>query len=103
MLELAGFADAFRVTVSSEEVARGKPAPDVYLAAAAGLGVDPARCVAIEDSSSGLRAAAAAGMKVIAIPNPHYAPDPDALALAAAAVPVVGDVTPSLVELVAGG
>jgi len=102
VLELAGFADAFRMTVSSEEVARGKPAPDVYLAAA-GLGVDPARCVAIEDSSSGLRAAAAAGMKVIAIPNPHYAPDPDALALAAAAVPVVGDVTPSLVELVAGG
>jgi HAD superfamily hydrolase (TIGR01509 family) len=103
VLELAGFADAFRMTVSSEEVARGKPAPDVYLAAADGLGVDPARCVAIEDSSSGLRAAAAAGMKVIAIPNPHYAPDPDALALAAAAVPVVGDVTPSLVELVAGG
>ena len=102
VLELAGFADAFRVTVSSEEVVSGKPAPDVYLAAADGLGVDPTRCVAIEDSSSGLRAAAAAGMKVIAIPNPHYAPDPEALALAAAAVPVVGDITPSLVELVAG-
>jgi HAD superfamily hydrolase (TIGR01509 family) len=102
-LELAGFGDAFRVTVSSEEVERGKPAPDVYLAAANGLGVDPTRCVAIEDSSNGLRAAAAAGMKVIAIPNPHYAPEPDALALAAAAVPVVGDVTPSLIELVAAG
>jgi HAD superfamily hydrolase (TIGR01509 family) len=100
-LELAGFGDAFRVTVSSEEVERGKPAPDVYLAAANGLGVDPTRCVAIEDSSNGLRAAANAGMKVIAIPNPHYAPEPDALALAAAAVPVVGDVTPSLIELVA--
>jgi HAD superfamily hydrolase (TIGR01509 family) len=102
VLELAAFGDAFGVTVSSEEVERGKPAPDVYLAAAHGLGVEPGDCVAIEDSSSGLRAAAAAGMTVIAVPNPHYAPEPDALALAAAAVPVVGDVTPSLVELVAG-
>jgi HAD superfamily hydrolase (TIGR01509 family) len=99
-LELSGFGDAFQVTVSSEEVERGKPAPDVYLAAARGLGVEPTDCVAIEDSSSGLRAAAAAGMTVIAVPNPHYAPAPDALALAAAAVPVVGDVTPALVELV---
>jgi HAD superfamily hydrolase (TIGR01509 family) len=102
VLELAGFADAFRVTVSSEEVERGKPAPDVYLAAARGLGVDPSRCVAIEDSSNGLRAAAAAGMAVIAVPNPHYAPDTDALALAAARVAVVGEITPALVERVAG-
>jgi HAD superfamily hydrolase (TIGR01509 family) len=98
VLEVAGFGDAFRVTVSSEEVERGKPAPDVYLAAAERLGVAPERCVAIEDSSNGLRSAAAAGMTVIAVPNPHYAPAPDALALAAAAVPVVGDVTPELVE-----
>jgi len=89
------------VTVSSEEVARGKPAPDVYLATARRLGVAPERCVAIEDSSNGLRSAAAAGMTVIAVPNPHYAPAADALALAAAAVPVVGDVTPVLVERVA--
>jgi beta-phosphoglucomutase-like phosphatase (HAD superfamily) len=88
----------FRVTISSEEVEHGKPAPDVYLAAARGLEVDPARCVAIEDSSNGLRAAAAAGMTVIAVPNPHYAPDPDALSLAAASVTVVVEVTPSLVE-----
>jgi HAD superfamily hydrolase (TIGR01509 family) len=97
-LELSGFGDAFRVTVSSEEVERGKPAPDVYLAAARGLGVDPALCVAIEDSSNGLRAADAAHMTVIAVPNPHYAPDPDALSLAAASVTVVGEVTPTLVE-----
>ena len=102
VLELAGFGDAFGVTVSSEEVERGKPAPDVYLAAARGLHVQAGDCVAIEDSSNGLRAAAAAGMSVIAVPNPHYAPAPDALALAAAAVAVVGDVTPSLVEFVAG-
>jgi HAD superfamily hydrolase (TIGR01509 family) len=98
VLELAGFGDAFLVTVSSEEVERGKPAPDVYLAAARRLGVDPARCVAIEDSSNGLRSADAAGMTVIAVPNPHYPPAPDALALAAASVPVVGEVTPQLVE-----
>jgi HAD superfamily hydrolase (TIGR01509 family) len=101
VLELSGFA--FGVTVSSEEVARGKPAPDVYLAAAAELGVAPERCVAIEDSSNGLRSAAAAGMAVIAVPNPHYAPAPDALALAAARVTVVGEVTPELVEGVGQG
>jgi HAD superfamily hydrolase (TIGR01509 family) len=102
VLELAGFADAFRVTVSSEEVERGKPAPDVYLAAAEKLGVDPERCVAIEDSSNGLRSADAAGMAVIAVPNPHYPPAPEALELAAATVEVVGEVTPELVERVAG-
>ena len=98
VLELAGFGDAFRVTVSSEEVERGKPAPDVYLAAARGLGVEAGRCVAIEDSSNGLRSAHAAGMAVIAVPNAHYPPDPDALALAAASVAVVGEITPDLVE-----
>jgi HAD superfamily hydrolase (TIGR01509 family) len=98
VLELAGFGGAFQVTVSSEEVERGKPAPDVYLAAARGLGVDSASCVAIEDSSNGLRSAAAAGMTVIAVPNPHYPPEADALALAAATVAVVGEITPDLVE-----
>jgi HAD superfamily hydrolase (TIGR01509 family) len=97
-LELSGFGEAFQVTVSSEEVPRGKPAPDVYLAAARGLGVDPALCVAIEDSSNGLRAAAAADMTVIAVPNPHYPPDPDALSLAAVSVTAVAEVTPALVE-----
>jgi HAD superfamily hydrolase (TIGR01509 family) len=102
VLELAGFGDAFRATVSSEEVERGKPAPDVYLETARRLGVDPAACVAIEDSTSGLRAADAAGMAVIAVPNPHYPPEPDALALAAASVAVVGEVTPELVEAAGG-
>ena len=87
----------FRVTVSSEEVARGKPAPDVYLEAARQLGAEPARCVAIEDSSNGLRSAAAAAMAVIAVPNPHYPPSAGALALAAVRVTVPGDVTPALV------
>jgi HAD superfamily hydrolase (TIGR01509 family) len=97
-LELSGFGDAFRATVSSEQVARGKPAPDVYLETAARLGANPARCVAIEDSSNGIRAGAAAGMAVIAVPNPHYPPAPDALALAAATVDGVAEVTPGLVE-----
>jgi HAD superfamily hydrolase (TIGR01509 family) len=98
VLELADFGDAFRVAISSEEVERGKPAPDVYLEVAAELGVQPAGCVAIEDSSNGLRAAAAAGMAVIAVPNEHYPPDEDALALAYARVRAVGDVKPELVE-----
>jgi HAD superfamily hydrolase (TIGR01509 family) len=98
VLDLAGFADAFGVTVSSEEVARGKPAPDVYVEAARRLEMLPERCAAVEDSSNGLRAAAAARMTVIAVPNPHYPPDADALALAAATVATVGEVTPALVE-----
>ncbi|HWE82081.1 MAG TPA: HAD family phosphatase [Gaiellaceae bacterium] len=64
----------FRATVSSEEVASGKPAPDVYLEAARRLDVDPAACVAIEDSHNGIRSAKAAGMTCIAIPNPHFPP-----------------------------
>ena len=100
VLELTGFGDAFRVTVSSEEVERGKPAPDVYFEAARRLEVESASCVAIEDSSNGLRSAHAAGMTVIAVPNPHYPPEPDALELAAAAVEVVGEISPELVERV---
>ena len=80
VLELAGIASFFRATVSSEEVARGKPAPDVYLETARRLGVAPERCAAIEDSHAGIRSAHAAGMRVVAIPNPSYPPDDDALA-----------------------
>jgi HAD superfamily hydrolase (TIGR01509 family) len=100
-LDVAQVRDAFGATISSEEVARGKPAPDVYLAAAERLGVAPETCVAVEDSANGLRAAHAAGMTVIAVPNPHYPPDEDSLALAAATVEVPGEVTPELVETVA--
>jgi len=82
VLELAQLSGCFAATVSSEEVARGKPAPDVYLAAARELGVQPARAAAVEDSSNGLRSARAAGMVVIAVPNREYPPAADALALA---------------------
>jgi HAD superfamily hydrolase (TIGR01509 family) len=92
-LELSGLAPLFRATVSSEEVARGKPAPDVYLEAARRLGVDAARCAAIEDSANGIRSAHAAGMRVIAIPNPVFPPPSDALALAHVVVPRVTELT----------
>jgi HAD superfamily hydrolase (TIGR01509 family) len=81
-LEQAGAAGDFKTTVSSEEVERGKPAPDVYLEAARRLEVDAAACVAIEDSSNGIRSAHAAEMSLIAVPNRDFPPEPDALALA---------------------
>jgi HAD superfamily hydrolase (TIGR01509 family) len=74
VLAAGGIGGLFRATVSSEEVPRGKPAPDVYLEAARRLGADPAACVAIEDSHNGIRAAKAAGMACIAIPNAHFPP-----------------------------
>jgi HAD superfamily hydrolase (TIGR01509 family) len=82
VLELAGLSDYFRATVSSEEVERGKPAPDVYLEAARRLGLAPDLCAAVEDSHAGIRSAKSAGMRVIAIPNASYPPDDEALALA---------------------
>jgi len=96
-LERAGIAERFAAVVSSEEVARGKPAPDVYLEAARRLGVEPARCAAIEDSSSGIRSAHAAGMRVVVVPNTHYPPAADALALADAIVGSAAELTPELV------
>ncbi|RZU72900.1 HAD superfamily hydrolase (TIGR01509 family) [Micromonospora kangleipakensis] len=97
-LAATGLADAFGATLSTEETARGKPAPDVWLAVAARLGVDPTRCVAVEDSSNGVRSAAAAGMRVVAIPHGSYPLDPDAAALAAVLLPSVDALTPEVVE-----
>jgi HAD superfamily hydrolase (TIGR01509 family) len=102
VLELAGISDSFAATVSSEEVAAGKPAPDVYLAAASRLDVDPARAAAIEDSSNGLRAAAAAGMLVIALPNPEFPPAPDAISLADLVVESLDQLTPDAILAAAG-
>lgn len=94
VVEWAGLADSFRATVSSEEVERGKPAPDVYLEAARRLDADPGTCAAVEDSSNGLRSAAAAGMAVIAIPNADFPPELDALGLASLTLEAVADLTP---------
>jgi HAD superfamily hydrolase (TIGR01509 family) len=82
VLAAAGLSSFFEATVSSEEVPRGKPAPDVFLEAARRLGVAPERVAAIEDSANGVRAAHAAGMRTIAIPNRRYPPPTDALELA---------------------
>jgi len=98
VLELAGLESSFAVTVSSEEVARGKPAPDVYLEAAARLGVPPARCVAIEDSRNGIRSARAAEMCVVAIPNRAFPPGEDALGSADVVVESLEELTPELVS-----
>ena len=86
VLDLGGLAACFRATVSSEEVARGKPEPDVYLEAARRLGVPPEACAAVEDSHAGIRSAKAAGMRVVTIPNASYPPDDEALGLADAVV-----------------
>lgn len=97
-LELAGIDRLFRATVSSEEVARGKPAPDVYLEAARRLEVDPGRVAAIEDSHNGIRAARAAGMRVIAIPNPSFPPGAEALAEADTVLDSIAELTEEVVE-----
>jgi HAD superfamily hydrolase (TIGR01509 family) len=72
----------FRVAVASDEVAANKPAPDVYLEVVRRLGSEPATTVAIEDSANGFRAAHAAGLRVIAIPQPAFPQAPEALSLA---------------------
>jgi HAD superfamily hydrolase (TIGR01509 family) len=93
VLELAGVAGCFGATVSSEEVERGKPAPDVYLDAARRLGIAPGRCAAVEDSHAGIRSAKAAAMRVIAIPNASFPPDEEALAIADAVVGSLDELT----------
>jgi HAD superfamily hydrolase (TIGR01509 family) len=100
-LELTGTSELFRATVSSEEVERGKPAPDVYLEAARRLGVDPARCAAIEDSENGIRSAAAAGMKVVAIPNPVFPPSDEARSLADVVLGSLEELQPEVIESLA--
>ena len=97
-LELLGVEHLFTATVSSEEVARGKPAPDVYLEAARRLGVDPTAAAAVEDSHNGILSAKAAGMRVIAIPNAHFPPDEDALAAADVVLDSLAELTVETVE-----
>ena len=94
MLETSGLGRFFEATVSSEEVARGKPAPDVFLEAARRLGIEPTRCAAVEDSENGIHSAKAAGMRVLAIPNPQYPPHDEALEAADVVLPSIGELTP---------
>ncbi|HZT16953.1 MAG TPA: HAD family phosphatase [Gaiellaceae bacterium] len=98
VLRVAGLAPLVGVAVSSQEVPRGKPAPDVYVEAARRLDVDPARAAAVEDSHNGIRSAKAAGLSVVAIPNAHFPPDDEALALADRVLSSIGDLTVELLE-----
>jgi HAD superfamily hydrolase (TIGR01509 family) len=97
-LELAALSDCFQAAVSSEEVAHGKPAPDVYLEAARRISREPQSCAAVEDSANGLRAAAAAGMGVIAIPNRAFPPEQEALEHADVVLGSITALTPQVVE-----
>lgn len=98
VLDAGDLRDCFRVAISTEEVTLGKPAPDIYLTVTTRLGVVPAGTVAIEDSSNGLRAAAAAGCRVIAVPQPSYPAAPGALALASATLSSLRDLTPDVIR-----
>jgi HAD superfamily hydrolase (TIGR01509 family) len=98
VVEVGGFEDLIRVTVSSEEVERGKPAPDDYLETARRMGMDPKRTAAIEDSTNGLLAADAAGMRVIAIPNDAHPPAERGLAVADKVLDSIEELRPELLE-----
>jgi HAD superfamily hydrolase (TIGR01509 family) len=98
-LDAASLRPCFVTAMSTEQVARGKPAPDIYLAVTGRLGVRPERCAAVEDSANGLRSAAAAGLRVVAIPRPTYPPDPDALAAAALVLTNLAELTPDAVAV----
>jgi HAD superfamily hydrolase (TIGR01509 family) len=98
VLESTPLGPLFALTVSSEEVPRGKPSPDVYLEAARRLGVDASRAAAIEDSHNGIRAAKAAGMRTLAIPNPVFPPGDEALAEADAVLGGLDELTPAVVR-----
>jgi HAD superfamily hydrolase (TIGR01509 family) len=100
VLLVSGLVELFEVTVSSEEVARGKPAPDVYLEAARRLRLEPTTCAAVEDSGNGIRSARAAGMRVLAIPNRRYPPAQEALAAADLVLGSLADLRP---EAIRGG
>jgi HAD superfamily hydrolase (TIGR01509 family) len=102
VLRKAGIAECFAATVAGEEIGRGKPAPDVYLAATRKLGVEPTRAAAIEDSTNGLRAAAAAGLFVIAVPNRDFVPSAEALSLAGLTAGSLDELTPDSILEAAG-
>lgn len=99
VLEQTGLAASFRVTVSSEEVGRGKPAPDVYFEAARRLDATPTRCAAVEDATNGIRSASAAGMKVIVVPHPDFPPAADTLDLADLVLDSLADLPTELARL----
>ena len=98
VLEVSGLAEYFLAAVSSEEVERGKPHPDVFLAVANQMGVDPASCAAIEDSHTGVQSAHSAGMAVVVMPNPAFPPGEEAMRLANYVVETLSELTVELIE-----
>lgn len=84
-LTAAGLFNRFATMICGDEVAQGKPAPDIFLAAAAKVGVAPAHCLVLEDSSAGIQAAHAAGMRAIWVPD-LIVPSPEITALASSVV-----------------
>ncbi len=102
VLQSGGLGSCFSVVMSTEQVAHGKPDPDIYLAVTAALGYAPPDCAAVEDSSNGLRSAAAAGVRVVAVPQQRYPPEPDALARASLVVPSLAGLTTDAVAALAG-
>lgn len=97
-LEATGWNKYFEVVVSADDVAHGKPAPDVYLRAIALMQAHPRQTAAVEDSSNGIRSAYAAQLAVIAIPNHAFPPDPQALALAKRVLTNIGELDVSVVD-----
>ena len=102
VLDASGLRASFQVALSTERVARGKPAPDIYVKVTELLGVVRENCVAIEDSSNGLRSAAAAGLVVIAVPHPKYPPAQDALSSARLVLPSLAELNPDVVAALSG-
>ena len=98
VLGSTGLVETFSIVVSSEEVGRGKPAPDVYIEAARRLDVKPERCLGVEDSSNGIRSALAAAMKVVAVPCAGAPVPGDVLARCAAVLDRVTQLTPALAD-----
>lgn len=103
VMDVMGMGPFFSATVSSAEVERGKPSPDVYREAVRRIGVDAARSYAVEDSSNGVRAASAAGLTVIAVPTPRYHLDDDATNRALRVVATRDQVRDALTQLIADG
>ena len=93
-IDALGLRDVLRAIVSSDEVPHGKPEPDVYLVAAERLGVDPARCLVVEDSINGVRAGKAAGAFVVLVPNASVPPAPGATELADLVIDRLADLRP---------
>jgi HAD superfamily hydrolase (TIGR01509 family) len=101
-LAATGLAEVLTVVVSSDEVAHGKPAPDVYLEAARRLVVDPGACLVVEDSLNGVRSAKAAGMTVVLVPNASVPPAPGAAELADLVLARLADLDPAAVGQAGG-